>query len=66
MKNTVCADGLYLIWNKWYHGYQFKEEYLAQESEVYVKDDKSIRQEFSWKNTKGRGQMEYLDVSGSY
>jgi len=38
--------------------------FFAQASVVYVRDDKSILQGFSWKNTKGRDQLENLDLSG--
>jgi hypothetical protein len=31
---------------------------FAQASEAYVRDDKSILQVFSWKNTKRRHQLE--------
>jgi hypothetical protein len=49
---------------KCYHGYQVKEVVFAQASNVYVRDDKSILQEFSWKSTKGRGKLIDVDLSG--
>jgi len=60
----VCGEGFCLIWTKYYHGYEVKEDVFAQASEVYVRDDKGILQEFIWKSTKGRSQLENLDLSG--
>ena len=41
-----------------------KEDVSAQASKLYVRDDKSILQELSWSSTKGRCEVEDLDLSG--
>jgi hypothetical protein len=44
--------------------FQVKEDVFAQASKVYVSDDNRILQEFSRKSTKGRDQLEDLDLNG--